>query len=302
MTPPAPALPLDRAHDELAGAGDDAAAHVVDGVDVAPRLHRRLRGRFDHVQVDPVREHLATADDEHPRVLARRMLDRPGEAPALPGGHRAVVEVEPQHADVAGAAVADVADQPRPDGGDTGRASVPRAMAAGSLMPAPAGAARRTWPIHTAPSPVRTSTAPWRRRATVPGSPAVAAGPAWAWASNTDTSAGRTSSVRTPGAPSAARIRRTMCSVLSCQENSRSAWRICGRSRPITSGGALVQRLGHERRIGGLGHDLADQLDRGVGHRPAVELALARAHRSRRRTSASPRPARRPSPRRPGGR
>jgi bifunctional non-homologous end joining protein LigD len=53
-----------------------------------------------------------------------------------------------------------------------------KATVAGSLMPGPpAAGVTRMWPIHTAPSPVRTSTAPCRRSATVPGAPAELAVP-----------------------------------------------------------------------------------------------------------------------------
>ncbi len=82
------------------------------------------------------------------------------------------------------------------------------------------------------PSPVCTSTASWRRWATVPGSPRS---PGPAWASNTASGTSQ-SVVRTPGDPSAARIRRTIVAVSSDHEKWRSVARIAGRSVPITSG------------------------------------------------------------------
>ncbi len=91
-----------------------------------------------------------------------------------------------------------------------------------------------TCPIQTEPSPVRTSIAPRLRCSTVPGLP-VSAGPGWA--SNTETAIPLIVA-RTPGEPSAARIRRTMAAVGSAQENSRSDWRISGRSLPRMSGAA----------------------------------------------------------------
>ena len=130
------------------------------------------------------------------------------------------------------------------------------------------------------PSPVRTSTASWCRRTIVPGSP-DAGGPGSA--SNTDTSRPQ-SVVRTPGDPSAARMRRRIVSVLSDQANRRSSWRIAGRRRPITSACCSSNGSRFERRVGRLVDDLDDQLDRRVGDRPVVDGALGRRidrHRER---------------------
>ena len=60
-----------RGHHELARAGDDLAADVVDRVDVPPGLGRGVRARLDDAQVDPVAEGRAALQQEDARVLGR---------------------------------------------------------------------------------------------------------------------------------------------------------------------------------------------------------------------------------------
>ena len=80
--------------DELAGAADDLPADVVDGVDVAPRLHRRGRRSVDDVEVDAVGEHVAAADHQHLGVLGDGVAQGRRQSAALTGRHGPVVEVE----------------------------------------------------------------------------------------------------------------------------------------------------------------------------------------------------------------
>jgi hypothetical protein len=109
-------------HDDLVRTREDLAAHVVDGLDVAPRLHRRVWCRFDHVEVDAVGEHLATPQHQDSCVVGGRVPQRKGESAALPGGHRTVVEVERHHPDVAHACVGDLLpSRPRSGGLDRGQ-------------------------------------------------------------------------------------------------------------------------------------------------------------------------------------
>ena len=108
-----------------------------------------------------------------------------------------------------------------------------------------------TWPIHTDPSPVRTSTAPRLRCRIAPGGPGGPERTGPGCASYTETGVS-TRVVRTPGEPSAALIRRTIIAVGSDQQNSRSDWRISGRSLPRTSSAVYVQRAGRKLRSAAL--------------------------------------------------
>jgi len=90
---------------------DDRAHDVVDRVEVAPRLGRRLVGGLDHVQVDAVGEEVVAAQQhDHPRIAPRAGVEvRLEEPPGLVGAHRAVVEVEAEIADPSALAVGDLA-------------------------------------------------------------------------------------------------------------------------------------------------------------------------------------------------
>ena len=76
-------IPAHRGHDELARAGDDLAAHVVDRVDVPPGLGRGVRARLDDAQVDPVAEGRTALQQEDTRVLGPRRTERGGEPVTL---------------------------------------------------------------------------------------------------------------------------------------------------------------------------------------------------------------------------
>ena len=89
-----------------------------------------------------------------------------------------------------------------------------------------------------------------------------------AWASKTDTAMPHSvgANARGPvGGPDAAHDR---VASVSAQENWRSAWRIVGRSRPITSGRRSSSGSGTNAGSAAFVGDLADQLDRGVGDGP----------------------------------
>ena len=103
-----------------------------------------------------------------------------------------------------------------------------------------------------------------RRRAATPTRPR--------WASKTATGTPQRC-VDTPGAPSAARMRRRTCSVGSDQEKSRSPWRP-GPQPPRRRPGCSPTVPGAKSGVGGLGHHLVDQRHGGVGHRPVVEVLL----------------------------
>ena len=95
-------------HHDLARAGDDLAADVVDRVDVPPGLGRGVRARLDDAQVDPVAEGRAALQQEDARVLCRCRTQRGGEPVTLARRGRTVVEVEGQDADVTSAPVRDL--------------------------------------------------------------------------------------------------------------------------------------------------------------------------------------------------
>ncbi len=101
-----------QGRDHQMGVGlDDLANDIVDGVQVAPRLHGRVLGRLDDVQVDAVREEVgASHQHDDLRLPARaRIPVGVAQTPALPGAHGAVVEVEVQVADPRLLLVGDVA-------------------------------------------------------------------------------------------------------------------------------------------------------------------------------------------------
>ena len=133
---------------------------------------------------------------------------------------------------------------------------------------------RRTWPIQTPPSPVRTSTAPWRRaddraraRRARRGRSGMGVEHRHRHPAQRRAHAGRP----VGGADPAQRS----CSVASDHENWRSAWRIAGRSRPITSGRPSSSGSGRNVGSAALATTSRDQLDRRVGDGPVVERALA---------------------------
>ena len=209
-----------------------SCAHVVDREDVVPRLRGRVCCRVDDAQVDAVGERLPAAQQQHTRVLGGGVPQGRAQPAALGGGHGAVVEAEVEQADRAVAAVADLP------------------VAAGRRLDARGrrrgGRRGRSWRAACGPGPRRRGSAADRSRrrrrrcgrgrrrgdgaTTVPG----AAGPPSTrprWASKTATGTPQ-SCVCTPGAPSAARIRRRTCRWGRTRRSRGRHWRAAGRAVP----------------------------------------------------------------------
>jgi hypothetical protein len=99
----------ERGDGELAGRGQDRLDQVIDGVDVAPRLCRRVVGGLDHVQVNPIGEEVpVAAKHDHPHRAGLGVAVGGEQAAALAGAHGAAGEGEFQVADAAILAVADL--------------------------------------------------------------------------------------------------------------------------------------------------------------------------------------------------
>ena len=226
---------------------------------------------LDDVQVDAVGEHLANlaaAQHQHPGVLGGGDAQRRGQPLALAGGHRAVVEREAQHPDRAAAPVADLPIRPA---GATGTcASRSRsATVAGSFSRLPARPAEVADPDgrvagadeHRPVAAAQDVTRPPRQHRTGMGVE-----------HRHRRSGQRGAHTRRPvGGPDPPQDRRG--GVGPAELPVRLAHH---RPQPAAHvGAAVVERGGHERRVGRLDEDLVDELDRRVGHRPAVEAALA---------------------------
>ena len=238
-------IALHRGDRDLRIGDDDLTHKIVDRVDVAPRLLGRMRGGLDQVEVDPVRPEVRSAHQhDDPRRPRRRVAIRRKQRLALRGAHGTVVEGEVQIADGTLLLVADRPPGRIVDDGfrrkrrighvcqSTGEHHRRRKLEEAS----PASAFR--WLIQTAPSSVARSIAPSRRAMTSPG---AARGKSSRrrpsrCASYRNTLSPSTSS-RTPGNPSAARILRRTVAVSSARQSiARSDCRIAGRSRPRTPG------------------------------------------------------------------
>ena len=96
-------------HGQLAGGGQDRLDQVVDGVDVAPGLGRRVGGRLDHVEVDAVAEEIpGAAEYDHADWAVLGVPVGGEQAAALAGAHRTTGERELQVAHTVILAVADL--------------------------------------------------------------------------------------------------------------------------------------------------------------------------------------------------